>query len=106
MTCSARLPVYTLIIAAFIPDRTVGGVGLQGLVMFALYVLGVVGAFAVALRFAFALLISGYATVALFDRAAARSGMAPAHFARLRPPQMLVAIAGLALLLARVLSVA
>src|SRR3546814_2704105 len=39
MTCSARLPVYTLIIAAFIPNRTVGwGIGLQGLVLFVLYV--------------------------------------------------------------------
>ncbi|MFC7536290.1 ferrous iron transporter B [Sphingomonas sp. GCM10030256] len=50
MTCSARLPVYTLIIAAFIPDRTVGGgIGLQGLVMFGLYLAGIVGALAVAL---------------------------------------------------------
>jgi len=49
MTCSARLPVYTLIIAAFIPDRAVwGGVGLQGLVLFALYVAGIVGALVVA----------------------------------------------------------
>jgi ferrous iron transport protein B len=50
MTCSARLPVYAVIIAAFIPNRTVGaGVGLQGLVLFGLYVIGVVGAMAVAL---------------------------------------------------------
>ena len=50
MTCSARLPVYTLIIAAFIPDRAVGpGVGLQGLVMFVLYIGGIFGALAVAL---------------------------------------------------------
>jgi ferrous iron transport protein B len=50
MTCSARLPVYTLIIAAFIPDRSVGpGVGLQGLVLFGLYVAGVLGAFLAAL---------------------------------------------------------
>ena len=50
MTCSARLPVYAVIIAAFIPARNLGGgVGLQGLVLFALYVLGVVGAMAVAL---------------------------------------------------------
>lgn len=50
MTCSARLPVYALIIAAFIPDRAVGGspVGLQGLVLFTLYVAGIVGALAVA----------------------------------------------------------
>ncbi len=45
MTCSARLPVYTLIIAAFIPNRTIGyGIGLQGLVMFGLYVCGISGA--------------------------------------------------------------
>jgi ferrous iron transport protein B len=48
MTCSARIPVYTLIIGAFIPDRDVGGfVGLQGLVMFGLYTTGIVGALAV-----------------------------------------------------------
>lgn len=45
MTCSARLPVYTLIIAAFIPNsRVVWGVGLQGLVMFGLYIAGIAGA--------------------------------------------------------------
>jgi ferrous iron transport protein B len=45
MTCSARLPVYTLIIAAFIPNtRLVWGIGLQGLVMFGLYVTGIAGA--------------------------------------------------------------
>jgi ferrous iron transport protein B len=50
MTCSARLPVYTIIIAAFIPDRPVWGwVGLQGLVLLGLYVLGIVGAFVAAL---------------------------------------------------------
>ena len=50
MTCSARLPVYTLIIGAFIPRTSVlPGVGLQGLVMFALYVFGVVGALVAAL---------------------------------------------------------
>ncbi|ALJ16056.1 ferrous iron transporter B [Sphingopyxis macrogoltabida] len=50
MTCSARLPVYALIIAAFIPDRGVGGtsIGLQGLVLFGLYLAGIVGALAVA----------------------------------------------------------
>ncbi len=49
MTCSARLPVYTLIIAAFIPSETVwGGIGLQGLVMFTLYIAGIVSALAVA----------------------------------------------------------
>jgi ferrous iron transport protein B len=50
MTCSARLPVYTLLIAAFIPDRAVLGglVGLPGLVMFALYVAGIVSGLTVA----------------------------------------------------------
>jgi ferrous iron transport protein B len=50
MTCSARLPVYAVIIGAFIPHRAVlGGIGLQGLVLLALYVAGIVGAFVVAL---------------------------------------------------------
>ncbi len=50
MTCSARLPVYAVIIAAFIPNRTLGGViGLQGLVLFGLYVGGVAGAMLAAL---------------------------------------------------------
>jgi ferrous iron transport protein B len=49
MTCSARLPVYALIIGAFIPRREVwGGLELQGLVLFVLYVAGVVGAMGVA----------------------------------------------------------
>lgn len=48
MTCSARLPVYTLIIAAFIPSTQVGIFNLQGLVMFALYVIGIVSAVVVA----------------------------------------------------------
>jgi len=48
MTCSARIPVYTLIIAAFIPDRPVlGFIGLQGLVMFGLYAAGITAALAV-----------------------------------------------------------
>jgi len=42
MTCSARLPVYVLIIGAFIPSTKVGIFGLQGLVMFGLYLAGVV----------------------------------------------------------------
>ncbi|PNS08333.1 ferrous iron transport protein B [Solilutibacter silvestris] len=49
MTCSARLPVYTLLIAAFIPHRTVGGVfNVQGLVLFALYAAGILSALLVA----------------------------------------------------------
>jgi ferrous iron transport protein B len=49
MTCSARLPVYALIIGAFIPARSVGPFNLQGLVLFSLYVAGVAGALLVAL---------------------------------------------------------
>ena len=50
MTCSARLPVYSIIIAAFIPARQVAPfIGLQGLVLFGLYVMGIVGAFVAAL---------------------------------------------------------
>jgi ferrous iron transport protein B len=49
MTCSARLPVYALIIGALIPRRVIWGVfQLQGVVLFALYLAGVVGALAVA----------------------------------------------------------
>lgn len=49
MTCSARLPVYTLIIGALIPDRTVWGVvNLQGLVMFGLYAAGLLSGLIVA----------------------------------------------------------
>jgi ferrous iron transport protein B len=49
MTCSARLPVYALIIGAFIPARTVwGGLQFQGLVLFGLYIVGVASAMAVA----------------------------------------------------------
>ena len=49
MTCSARLPVYALIIGAFIPARSVGPFNLQGLVLFSLYLAGVAGALLVAL---------------------------------------------------------
>lgn len=49
MTCSARLPVYTLLIATFIPARHFGPLSLPGLVMFAMYALGVVVALVVAL---------------------------------------------------------
>ena len=50
MTCSARLPVYTLIIGAFIPAASVGpGIGVQGLVLFGLYIAGIVGALLAAL---------------------------------------------------------
>jgi ferrous iron transport protein B len=52
MTCSARLPVYALLIGAFIPVRTVGGLfNLQGLVLFGLYLGGILGAMVVAAAF-------------------------------------------------------
>ena len=48
MTCSARLPVYALLIGAFIPQRDVGWFNLQGLVLFGLYAAGIFSALAVA----------------------------------------------------------
>jgi len=49
MTCSARLPVYALVIAAFIPKREVAaGINLQGLVLFLLYAAGIASAMGVA----------------------------------------------------------
>ncbi|WP_278373716.1 ferrous iron transporter B [Sphingobium xenophagum] len=50
MTCSARLPVYAVIIGAFIPARDIlPGVALQGFVLFCLYISGIIGAMLVAL---------------------------------------------------------
>ena len=50
MTCSARLPVYALLIAAFIPAQTVWGIfNLQGLVLFGLYMSGIVSALCVSI---------------------------------------------------------
>ena len=52
MTCSARLPVYALIIAAFIPQKMIlGALNLQGVVLFALYLTGIVSAMLVAFVF-------------------------------------------------------
>jgi ferrous iron transport protein B len=52
MTCSARLPVYALVIAAFIPHRELGGgINLQGLVLFLLYAAGIFSAMGVAYFF-------------------------------------------------------
>ena len=48
MTCSARLPVYALLIGAFVPDRAVGPFNLRGLTLFGLYVAGVLSAMGVA----------------------------------------------------------
>ncbi|HET6604290.1 MAG TPA: ferrous iron transport protein B [Xanthomonadaceae bacterium] len=49
MTCSARLPVYAVLIGAFVPQQTVAGLfNLQGIVLFALYLAGIVSAMVVA----------------------------------------------------------
>jgi ferrous iron transport protein B len=49
MTCSARLPIYALLIGAFVPAQSVGIFNLQGLVLFGLYGIGIVGGVATAL---------------------------------------------------------
>jgi ferrous iron transport protein B len=57
MTCSARIPVYTLIISAFIPARQVWGfINLQGLVMFGLYAAGITSALCVSFLIKFFML--------------------------------------------------
>src|SRR6202011_6181325 len=57
MTCSARIPVYTLIISAFIPAKLIWGwVNLQGLVMFGLYTAGIVSALGVSFLIKFFML--------------------------------------------------
>ncbi len=48
MTCSARLPLYALLISAFVPKREVGGFNLQGITLFVLYAAGIVSAMGVA----------------------------------------------------------
>jgi len=49
MTCSARLPVYALLIAAFVPAQAIGFLNLQGLVLFALYMFGIIAGILTAL---------------------------------------------------------
>src|SRR5579871_4823630 len=60
MTCSARLPVYALLIGAFIPQRAVGPFNLRGLVLFALYAAGVLSAMAVAFALKHTIMRSSY----------------------------------------------
>jgi ferrous iron transport protein B len=60
MTCSARLPVYALLIGAFVPERQVAGLSLRGLTLFGLYVAGVVSAMGVAWVFKRVWMKSGY----------------------------------------------
>ena len=60
MTCSARLPVYALLIGAFVPAASAGPFNLQGLTLFGLYVAGVVSACVVAWLFKRTWLRSGY----------------------------------------------
>lgn len=66
-----------------------------------LFALGV-GALLATPPIAFSLLVVGYGSIAVLDPPAARRGEAPAFFARLRPPQMAVALVGLVALLLRV----
>ena len=50
MTCSARIPVYTLLIAAFVPEQKVWGfVSFRGLILFGMYIIGIVGGLTVSL---------------------------------------------------------
>jgi ferrous iron transport protein B len=57
MTCSARIPVYTLIISAFIPAKQIFGfINLQGLVMFGLYATGIISALGVSFLIKFFML--------------------------------------------------
>ena len=60
------------------------------------------GAMLVPLRIGLVLLAAGYASIAFYDPRAARAGRAPTYFARLRPPQMAIAVAALLLLIGRV----
>jgi len=60
MTCSARLPVYALLIGAFIPQRSVGMLNLRGLVLFTLYCTGVFSAMAVAFVLKKVVMRAGY----------------------------------------------
>jgi len=60
MTCSARLPVYALLIGAFVPNRSVGPFNLRGLTLFALYVAGIVSGMGVAWVFKRVWMKSGY----------------------------------------------
>ncbi len=72
MTCSARLPVYALLIGAFVPARKVlGPIGLQGLVLLGLYVLGALAALGAAAMLRRTLVLRGRAAV--LPRAAAVS---------------------------------
>lgn len=48
MSCSARLPVYVLMVAAFVPQESFFGIGLQGMVLFGMHALGAVIAIPVA----------------------------------------------------------
>ena len=60
MTCSARLPVYALLIGAFIPQRSVGILNLRGLVLFTLYCAGVLSAMGVAFVLKKTVMRAGY----------------------------------------------
>jgi hypothetical protein len=71
--------------------------------MMALFILGVAG-IAAPWTYAFGVLALGYTAVAILDPRAAKRGEVPRHFARLRPPQMVIALVGLAILFARAMT--
>ena len=65
MTCSARLPIYALLIAAFVPQREIGFLNLQGIVLFGLYVIGIVGGVTTALLLRYSVLRGAHPTFIL-----------------------------------------
>jgi ferrous iron transport protein B len=65
MTCSARLPIYALLIAAFVPHRQIGFLNLQGIVLFGLYVIGIVGGVTTALLLRYSILRGEHPTFIL-----------------------------------------
>ena len=65
MTCSARLPIYALLIAAFVPQRQIGFLNLQGIVLFGLYVIGIVGGVTTALLLRYSILRGEHPTFIL-----------------------------------------
>lgn len=71
--------------------------------MLGLFLLGLAG-LATPWVYAFGALALGYAAIAILDPRAARQGEVPRHFARLRPPQMVIALVGLAILFGRAIS--
>ncbi|MEW9854702.1 DUF3429 domain-containing protein [Novosphingobium sp. M1R2S20] len=77
---------------------TEGGPRMTQLLMMLLRFLCGIGGLIISPPFAFGILGLGYLSIPFYDARAARTGAAPRYFARLRPPQMAIALAGLVLL--------